>query len=204
MEPFYYCRSEQYSKMANMCYAEYLRLKTFYDSGKFIVEDDVNGKNIITAINLSQKIDENYIGAIVFEAMAIESYVNLMGAYLTNEKTYYNEAEKKSAKGKLKYISKKIGKDFPEDLLERIRGLFTKRNDLVHQKPKAIVIDIQNGNRETIMREKNKLDKALFLDLENIDADMKLYDELKSTVKVVRGAEHELIDEIMLKDEGEK
>lgn len=204
MTPFYYCRSEQYSKMARMCYVEFLSSKAFYDSGKFIVKEDAGKENLLAAINLCQKIDENYIGAIVFEAMAIESYVNLMGAYLTNEEAYYKEVGDKSITQKLKYIFKKIEKDFPKDLRIRIKRLFSKRNKLVHQRPQSIVIDIQNGDRNTIMREKGKLDKALFLDLENIDADMKLYDELKNTVKVIRGAEHELIDEIMLKDEGEK
>ena len=202
MNPFYYCRSEQYSKMANMCYVEFWSTKAFYDSGKFII-DDTDRNNLTTAITLSQKIDENYIGAIVFEAMAIEAYVNLLGAYLTDEKTYYKETNKKSTKEKLNYIFEKIGKHFPDELQERIGGLFLKRNRLVHQKPEAIVIDIHNSDRETVLREKDRLDKALFLDLENIDEDMKLYNELKEAVKTAREAEHELIDEIMLKHKGE-
>ena len=204
MTPFYYSRSEQYSKMARMFYAEFLTTKAFYDSGRFVVKEDAFRENICAAINLCQKIDDSYIGSIVFEAMAIESYVNLMGAYLTDEKVYYKKTRNKPTKEKLTYIFETIGKEFPEDLKERIGGLFSKRNDLVHQKPRAIVIDIPNSDRETILREKDKLDKALSLDFETIDTDMKLYDELKSTVQVVRGAEHELIDEILKKDDGEK
>ena len=204
MEPFYYCRSEQYSKMARQFYVEYLRAKAFYQSGKYVVNEDAFEENLLASINLSQKIDDSYIGAIVFEAMAIESYVNLMGAYLTDEKAYYKDTRKQSTKEKLSYIFTKNEKEFPVALQERIGGLFTKRNNLVHQKPQSIVMDVRNDNRETVMRGKDKLDKSLFLDLENIETDMNLYDELKEAVKNVRGAEHELIDEIMLKYKGEK
>ena len=202
MEPFYYCRSEQYSKMANMCYAEFLRLKTFYDSGKFIVEDDVNGKNIITAINLSQKIDENYIGAIVFEAMAIESYVNLMGAYLTDEEAYYEQCKELPIRKKIEYVASSLNKKFPEGLKWRIQRLFNKRNDLVHQKPRAFTFDIEAEDRNVLLKKRDELLKEMSSNLK--EKEMSLYEELKSAVKTMRQSKYELLDEIRLKDEGEK
>lgn len=202
MKPFYYCRSEQYSEMAQMCYVEYLTSKAFYDSGKYIVKEVAEKENLLAAIILCQKIDDNCIGAIVFEVMAIESYVNLMGAYLTDEEAYYEQCKELPIRKKIEYVASRLNKKFPEGLKWRIQRLFNKRNDLVHQKPQAFTFDIEAEDRNVLRKRRDKLLKEISYDLQ--EKEMSLYEELKSAVKTMRQSKHELLDEIRLKDEGEK
>jgi hypothetical protein len=91
--------------------------------------------------NLSHKSYSSAISAIVFQAFAIEAYINFYGAKKLGQSTFNAHYERISIKDKIIIIPRIVtGRDFPkgEKVYELVRKLFTQRDKLVHHKGKGI------------------------------------------------------------------
>ena len=135
MENMYFTLCEDFEGMAQEHYRAYCQAKQEYDPS---AHTNLFSGNILPA----KKMQWSACSAVIFEAIAIEAYVNLLGLYLIQER-YYTDYESKDAQikdrstlAKLKGLCKKeINKPYPADhSLEVIRDLFFKRNNIVHTK----------------------------------------------------------------------
>jgi hypothetical protein len=191
---FQYC--ELYNKSSKQFYEEYFSLKEEIDN--------LNGAKAFWDYT-SHTSEENYrydinsfiarrnaFAAIVFQALAIESYLNLYGSYHLSEK-FDKEYEYKPTLKKLKSLCKDVvKKEFPADdnLYKDIDLLFRKRDSLVHDKVHLV---------ETTLPENELRDP--FLDYENyifndIKKDIGIYDRLKAKLKELEGAEADIIEKL--------
>ena len=148
-------------------------------------------------------MDDAGITALVFQAMAIESYANLMGAYLTNESEFYKKYERAPIDKKLSGIIERLGYSISEDLISRIKKLFNRRNDLVHQKPKSFFLNIDPNKSDAFFEQKEALLSECSVSFSHVEESMCLYSELKEALKIARGSNLELYDEIFFNNEGE-
>lgn len=118
------------------------------------------------------------ISAIVFQALAVEAYINFYGVSKIGEENYYKDYEKStSTKDKLKNISKNIfNKDFPTQNkdYENFILLFKKRDTLVHYKTKGF--DISNSSDNEFSQ--NFQNQIGFV-YKNIDNIMSVYTSIK-------------------------
>lgn len=203
MFPFYIIRSNQYARMSKSFYEEFLAAKKLYDSVGELKKDDENP--IINAAKqyvYHEQMDDAAVAAVIFQALSIEAYINLWGICVFGESTYYDKKtriERLPFEKKLMKILDEVGMSLPSTLLTNILALMEKRNSLVHQKPKAIWIGVDPYNYEK--PEENYRDINEFIlekqvAQENIDAEMKLYEQLQEAVKVIRNSDKELIEEI--------
>lgn len=198
-------RSEQYARISEQAYSDYLSAKnTYLNIEKIVSYEEDPIKYLKFLLVWHNKMDDAGITALVFQAMAIESYTNLMGAYLTNEVEFYKNLERAPIEKKLKGIFKQLGFALPEKLISRIRCLFDLRNDLVHQKPKSYYLNISPNNIDAFFQENSALTESASLAFSNVEENIHLYSELKDTLQTLRGTQFELLDEIFFKDEGEK
>ena len=134
------------------------------------------------------------ISAIVFQALAVEAYINYFCIAKIGEVRFENEYDKKhiSTKEKLKKICKEVlNKNFPTDSKEYIEfiDLFNKRNKLVHYKIKGI--DIKNSSDKEYYQNLN--DQFLFI-FEEIDNLMNVYKNLKKTLSQLDGTDIDLVE----------
>lgn len=151
------------------------------------------------------------IAAIVFQALAIEAYVNLFGVYELGEDRFFKEFEPPrnnrpqgfrplNTIDKLKMICKEeLGQPFPAEHIEKIRQLFTTRDRLVHSKSKPR--SIRKQKFDYLKPEKNYEDlfalaEELSFFYDGIEEHMELYRILQDDIMVIRGAEKELTVEI--------
>jgi hypothetical protein len=91
--------------------------------------------------NLAHKSYSSAIASIVFQAFAIEAYINFYGAKKLGKGAFNDHYERISIKDKIVIISRiATGRDFPkgEKVYELVRKLFTQRDKLVHHKGKGI------------------------------------------------------------------
>ena len=151
MKKIYFTLCEDFRQMAETFYGEYLMSKQKYENqaqGNGLLDDIIPAKGMQMAAS----------AAVVFEAIAIEAYVNLLGSYLVPD-SYYVNYESKTAKikdrstlGKLKSLCKEeIKKSYPADhALEVMQDLFTKRDRIVHTKPVAHSFEIKPFNYNNI------------------------------------------------------
>ena len=139
MNTYYFIRSEQYSRISKKFYEDYLSAKYVCQNIDKIISFDFDPNRYLNFL-LAQlhKEDDAAVAVLIFQAMAIESYANLMGAYFLDETTFYEKKERKFIEKKLTDIIKAIDKKPPADLIKKIEVLFEKRNALVHQKPRGI------------------------------------------------------------------
>lgn len=192
-----------YAEMAGTFYENYLRFEQACQDlpQSFDVESDPETINK-TCYYLNGK-RKNAVAATVFQALAIEAYINLLGMYSMGEEEYYRRFEKKPPTEKLKKICNFIGRSYPKDHLSQIRAFFDdKRNPLAHEKPRFFPVEVKPfdvmhpeksyEDIEEFFREDNYL-------YSNIGAEKNLYRELQDHVKTVRNAEKELIEEIQEK-----
>lgn len=151
------------------------------------------------------------ISAIIFEALAIEAYVNLFGVYVLGEEKFFREYEPPKGQRqtgfrylntieKLKKICKEeLNRPFPEQHAARIRNLFEMRDRLVHSKAKPHVIAkraFDYDNPEKSYEEMESIAEEITFFFEGIDGHMELYKMLQEDIKQIRGADKELTIEI--------
>jgi len=148
-------------------------------------------------LNCSQTKHRTAISAIVFQALAVEAYVNLYGAIKMGEKKYYSEIEtgKKgiSTAVKITMIYKQsLHKSFPvnEKVYLDLKDLFEKRNKLVHYKP--IGLDDSNSTIEEFGV--NLFNQVLFI-YKNIDSQMTVYYRLKKLLAELDGTQKDVVAE---------
>jgi hypothetical protein len=91
--------------------------------------------------SLYHKSNSSAISSIVFQAFAVESYINFYGAKKLGKNTFNDHYERINIKDKIVIIPKVCtGRSFPkgEKVYELIKKLFTQRDKLVHHKGKGI------------------------------------------------------------------
>lgn len=151
------------------------------------------------------------ISAIIFQALAIEAYVNLFGVYVLGEEKFFSEYEPPRGKwpkgfrplntiDKLKKICKEeYHQSFPEQHADRIRRLFATRDKLVHSKAKPHVIIKNTFDYEQLEKNYEEIagiaDEIMFF-FDGVDDHMELYRMLQKDIQQIRGAEKELTTEI--------
>lgn len=202
MTPRYIIRSNQYARISRIFYEQYLEVKKLYDSiSKSETEFEKQIENLAFQYVYLEQMDDAAIAAVVFQALAVESYVNLWGIDVFGEKEYYDKThklERASTMRKLERIANELGKSIPEDLLCDIKALMEKRNHFVHQKPKAFEIGIEPynyKNPEENFRDINAFIAEKMRAQENIEVDVVVYEKLQEAVRIIRGKGKELIDE---------
>ncbi len=147
-------------------------------------------------INTRRDTYNSAFGAIVFQAIAVEAFVNLFGVYRLGDKVFYSDIEKHGAttSDKLKNIYKRLyGNNYPTNTVEynRLKSLLSKRNRIVHTKPKALSMqdEATTPNYSVFMEQVDFI-------FSNIDEEMKSYETLKRTIKELEKKECDLIQEI--------
>lgn len=148
----------------------------------------------------NKKFEEAYslryhsaLTATVFQALAVEAFINLYGAQRLGEKTYYTEYEKKGAtiEGKMKKIcSEYLESQYPtnDKAYSRLISLMKKRDKIVHTKPNSVAIDGTRVSYDDFMSHVNFIYKDL-------DEEIMSYDILKKNLMKIEGNEIDLIQE---------
>ena len=94
MKPGYAMYCEMYAGMADSFYRQYLAAKEVYDDTPHdsipIIDEAQNYNRVLKIYNL---MEVNAIAATVFQALAIEAYINLFGVYQLGEDKFYSEYE---------------------------------------------------------------------------------------------------------------
>jgi len=170
---------EAYNNIAQNAYAEYKELiKT--------AEEHCNKLNVIELAYHQESSFRCAIIAVIFEALAMEAYVNFFGAYTLGVDIYYSEYESKikrfSTIDKIKAMCKeRFLKPYPTNgqHFRNLLAIFQKRDQLVHNKPQGHNLSNQSATL--------KDDSAALLDeysfvYENLDSEMCLYNELKKNL----------------------
>ena len=209
MAEYYESMCDRYASMAEDYYRQSKELGNMPSLKEYLLPEATEAyvqhlANIETKTRLT-------ISAIIFQALAIEAYVNLFGVYVVGERRFFSEYEPpkyKRQKGdkplntidKLKKICKdEFHQHFPEQHADRIRKLFATRDKLVHSKPKPHVIIRKTFDYEQL--EKNYEEMASIADemtffFDGIDDHMELYRMLQTDIQHIRGSEKELTIEI--------
>lgn len=192
MENMYFTLCEDFECMAQEHYRVYCEAKQEYDQSTHL---NVFSSNILPA----KKMLWAACSAVVFEAFAIEAYVNLLGVYLIQER-YYIDYENKKAKikerstlGKLTELCKEeIKKPYPADhSLEIMHDLFSKRNDIVHTKPSAYSFGIKPFDYRNIESNYSDYTSAFSKEIgflyEGLEEQMKSYSTLVQNINTLLG-----------------
>lgn len=151
------------------------------------------------------------IAAIVFQALAIEAYVNLLGVYVVGKERFFSEYEPPknhrprgfrplNTIDKLKKICKEeIGHPFPEEHIEKIHQLFTTRDRLVHSKSKPYSIikqEFDYSKPEKNYEDIFALAEEMSFFYDGLEKHMELYRLLQDDITTIRDAKKELTVEI--------
>ena len=137
-------------------------------------------------------IRRNTISIVVFEALAIESYINLYGYYNLKEK-FNKDYEYRPTLKKLCDLCEDVTKKkFPkgEKLYCQLTNLFKKRDDLVHFKSESIII---KGSSEEEFNSFISKHIGSTTDIE-LDQYIILYDDLRNKLKELEGCELDVVD----------
>ena len=179
---------EQYNSLAQSFYQQHLDIKgQLAQLGK--PADLLDNPSLAIAQNaLTIGMLQTAICAVVFEAFAIESYINFYGAYILGDSTYYSTYEsgecgkrystiekiKKMCKDEFKSSYPTGGKHFVA-----LKGLFTKRDKLAHNKPKGH--EISTNNRNSFDDYYEAISEVSFI-YEGLEQEMALYGEVKENL----------------------
>lgn len=182
---------EQYERMAQSFFQQYNDLNakhTNLGKPKDYLEDPVGAS---VQMQLTLDILHAAIASIVFEAFAIESYVNFWGAYRLGDESYYSNYEstnkKKSTLEKMKQICKDEFKSpYPTGGTHyaHLKALLKKRDRLAHNKSTGYLVSCQNG--QYVDEFDNAYKEYAFI-FESLDEDMKLYKEVKNNLAKCSG-----------------
>jgi hypothetical protein len=141
----------------------------------------------------------NAITALVFQAMAVESYINYYGLVKLGKEIFNDKYEKTSTFPKLFKICKQVTtKDFPKDsdLYANLVDLFKKRNKLVHSK--ADVFDFKDFTIEKF-QESNK--EYIVFVFDNLESLIEVYPKLKKELATIDGSYIDIIQQDKQKTE---
>lgn len=200
MSTYYNLRSDQYARISQNSYEAYLQYKKEYDlMSKDNIDPVAELDKLLKVCKLLGMMDDAAVNAVVFQTLALEAYINLAGMLLIGEEEFYKNHEKKHHAEKIKAIESNIGKVFSSELKNKIRGLFIKRNALVHQKPKSFKVEIKEfdyGNLSSNYDDISEIYNDFGFAWSNIEEEMTLYSALQNELTEMRGKGTELIDEI--------
>ena len=189
---------EQYAAMAQCFYSQY--------------QQSAAGNDVIDSIAMEQSA----ICAVIFQALAVESYVNLFGSVILGDENFRNnyesETDKKHRFSTLKKI-KRICRDEFNTLyptggqhFKVLRGLFSKRDRLVHQKSKPYNIEKRPLDYDNMAEQYDDYLHAYETEIgfiyERLEDEMKVYEELKENLTRCSGRE-EVIKSLLEKYEKE-
>lgn len=211
----YLCMSETFSIMANRAYERYriaVEQRTMYEDGVDLLSlsiDEIEKYKEICYTQISEAIS-----VVVFQAFAIENYINLYGAIELTPEVFYSEIEPPkdekpknfhylTTTEKLKEICRRMGKNYPSTHLNEIEKLFTKRNRLAHTKPKPHLISIlpfDYENPSASFMDYLDAGKEIAFIYEGLEKEILLYEELRVNLTALRDAGIEIIIELNLKN----
>ena len=194
MGNFYFLKCIDFDSIAQNAYAQYLGFSKEYEALGNNLDVLEVPQAVVNYIAAYKNMESAAYMAIVFEALAIEAYVNTLGEHLIGER-YYQEYESRDATGdrttlgKLKRLCKnEIRKSYPADgdHYREVKGLLKKRDKIVHTKPVHFTIskcDFDYSNPAASFRDINDAfsEQIGFL-FENIERDMVCYRELDANV----------------------
>lgn len=186
---------ETYNKISQQAYEEYSELIIYQKSlgcayWDFLEHTEEENAKYMSAM---QDRERSALTAIVFQALAIESFVNLFGVQRIGEEVYYSEYETKGSTtlGKLKKICKEfLKKPYPTNDKDysTLTSLLKKRDLIVHTKPRTVSIDGEVISYEEFMSQTEYIHK-------NICEEIKSYENLKRKLAMLEGKEIDLIQE---------
>ncbi len=191
-----------YADMSDDYYKQYLHFSELRNNLPISFDIVSDTERYVLAFNLQQEARKNAIAAIVFQALAIEAYINLFGMYTLGEKLFYDKYERLSFTKKLEAICESFGRIYPQEHLSQVYNLFQKRHRLVHEKPKEFSFHFQPFDYNHLENNYSDIDAVLEADsfvLNNIADEMTLYQQLQNNIMHIRDADKELIQEIQEK-----
>ena len=176
---------EQYAAMAQCFYSQY--------------QQSAAGNDVIDSIAMEQSA----ICAVIFQALAVESYVNLFGSVTLGDENfrcnYESETDKTHRFSTLEKI-KRICKDefntpYPTDgkHFKVLQGLLSKRDKLVHQKSKPHNIEKRpfdyNDPLKSYADYLQAYEEEIGFIHEDLENEMKVYDDLQENLAQCSGRE---------------
>ena len=176
---------EQYNNVAQSFYQQHLDAKQQLTQFEESVDLLDNFNRAIAKAELEMGVLQTAICAVVFEAFAIEAYVNFFGAYTLGDSTYYSiyesgeQGKRYSTIEKIKSLCKEqFTSPYPTDgeHFRRLKGLFEKRGRLAHNKPKRHEISTKNG--ENFGDYYDAMNEISFV-YDNLEKEMDLYNEVR-------------------------
>ena len=186
---------ETYNKISQQAYEEYTESIIYLKSlgcayWDFLEHTEEENAKYMSAM---QDRERSALTAIVFQALAIESFVNLLGVQGIGEEVYYSEYETKGSTTleKLKKICKEfLKKPYPTNDKDysMLTSLLKKRDLIVHTKPRTVSIDGEAISYEEFMSQTEYIHK-------NICEEIKSYENLKRKLAMLEGKEIDLIQE---------
>lgn len=198
---FIFSSANLYARMSLSFYEEYLEIEEQYQKESLIFQSknqEIEYAGPVYALYALK--EEKAIAAIIFQALAIEAYINLFGVVVFGENVFNSQHERKPTFQKLNVICSQLSASYPESHRVKLKELFDKRNELVHAKTKiyrvvpATMYDYDHP--ENNYRDVMDLYAGLSYVFVDIDAQMKLYQEFQENIRILRGAELELLEEI--------
>ncbi len=188
---------ENYNGMSQSFYAQYKDAVGYLKSLKCRSWDILShtaDENEMYGTAQSMRL-HSAIAAIVFQALAVEAFVNLYGAQKVGDEAFYSKYDFKGATtlGKLKAICKDVlHKDYPtcDKAYSRLDSLMKKRNDIVHTKPHPVSV----VSTPEVPDYTEFMSQTEFV-FKNIDDEMKSYNTLRENLRVLDGNEKDLIQE---------
>lgn len=176
---------EQYNCLAQSFYQQHLEAKAQLSRLGGPADFLDNPVLANAQFELTMGVLQTAICAVVFEAFAIEAYVNFFGAYTLGDSAYYSiyesgeQGKRYSAIEKVKLLCKEQFKSpYPTDgdHFRRLKCIFGKRDRLAHNKPKSHEISTKNvGNFDDYY---DAMSEISFV-YDGLEKEIGLYNEVK-------------------------
>lgn len=201
MAKVFFTSANLYASIASNFYQDFLQIEEAYQLADAKLKSDPENTGIYHGVlGIFRVKEERAIEAVIFQALAIEAYINLFGVTEIGEERFYGDKIERihPSSKKLRRICSEISKTYPEEHLLELDKLFKKRDDLVHQKPRNYIIEetpYDYDHPGENYRDLLMIENEQFFVFDNLDREMKLYEELQNNIKTLRGSEEELIEE---------
>ncbi len=200
----YTTKANVYADMASTFFAEYQHFERCYKELTFNRSEEFDAQKYGRLMDYTLNSEKAAIAAVVFQALAIEAYINLFGVSVFGEHFYglmlgNDKLERANTIKKLKYICNSFGKDYPDTHITALQSLFKKRDKLVHQKPHQYCTEplpFDYDNPQKSFEPLIKFQEDMMFVFDNLPREMMLYQELQENIRLVRNAENELTVEI--------
>ena len=188
---------ENYNQMSRNFYEQYLEATEYLSSlgcknWDLLSHTAEENEYYITA--MSQRF-HSALAAVVFQALAVEAYVNLYGVMKIGETTYYQNYEsqtvRKSTKDKIKKICEDtLGKSYPTNTKDysRLCELLADRDRIVHTKPHSVKIE-----ETTVIPQYSELMEQYDFIFKNLSEKMQSYSNLKRTLSKLDGSAEDCV-----------